>query len=81
MLLVGGRNDPAQVIEVFHLLCLRVLAADRQDWFVLKGGAHIRYFFESPRYSNHIDLDFYGRAAWKVGETVQKVLEGKTIER
>ncbi|HEX4127461.1 MAG TPA: nucleotidyl transferase AbiEii/AbiGii toxin family protein [Acidimicrobiales bacterium] len=72
-------ETPAQVIEVFHLLFLRVLASDRQDWFVLKGGANIRYFFESHRYSNDIDLDFHGREAWKVGETVEKVLGGRAL--
>ena len=73
-------RTPAQVIEVFHLLFLRVLASDRQDWFVLKGGANIRYFFDSERYSNDIDLDFYGREAWKVGETVNKILEGTVLK-
>lgn len=74
----------AQVIEMFHLLFLRALTANRQDWFVLKGGANLRYFFDSPRYSNDIDLDFVGREAWQVGQTVDGVLGGhalKTIAR
>ena len=70
----------AQVIEMFHLLFLRVLASDRSDWFFLKGGANIRYFFDSPRYSNDIDLDFGGREAWQVGETVDKILAGRALE-
>lgn len=69
-----------QVIEMFHLLFLRVLASDRSDWFVLKGGANIRYFFHSPRYSNDIDLDFSGREAWQVGEAVDKILAGRALE-
>ncbi len=70
----------AQTIEVFHLLFLRVLGAGQRDWFVLKGGANIRYFFDSPRYSNDIDLDFSGREAWKVGDTVGKILEGRALQ-
>lgn len=73
-------RTPAQVIEVFHLLFLRVLAAERQDWCVLKGGANIRYFFESPRYSNDIDLEFSGKEGWIVGSTIDKILQGRALE-
>ena len=62
-----------------HLLFLQVLTASRQDWFVLKGGANIRYFFGSDRYSNDIDLDIVEREAWWVGEAVDKVLDGKAL--
>lgn len=72
-------RTPAQVIEVFHLLFLRALTANRQDWFVLKGGANLRYFFDNPRYSNDIDLDFVGREAWQVGQTVDGVLGGHAL--
>lgn len=76
--MVTGRTQ-AQAIEVFHLLFLRVLAANRADWFVLKGGANIRYFFDSPRYSNDIDLDFTSRQPWQVGESVEKILHGRAL--
>jgi predicted nucleotidyltransferase component of viral defense system len=72
-------RNQAQVIEMFHLLFLRALASDRQDWFVLKGGANIRYFFGSPRYSNDIDLDFRGREAWQVVDTVSNLLAGAAL--
>jgi predicted nucleotidyltransferase component of viral defense system len=72
-------RSQAQIIEMFHLLFLRALTSDRQDWFVLKGGANIRYFFDSPRYSNDIDLDFHGREAWQVGQTVDMVLGGPAL--
>lgn len=47
-----------QQIEFFHLAFLEVLAK-RLDpsRYVLKGGANLRYFFDSPRYSEGIDLD------------------------
>jgi len=48
----------AQRIELFHLAFLEVLSKrldpSRQ---VLKGGANLRYFFGSVRYSEDIDLD------------------------
>jgi predicted nucleotidyltransferase component of viral defense system len=70
----------AQLIECFHLLLLRVLAPSRgQAWFVLKGGANLRYFFQSVRYSNDIDLDSIGKEAWQVDESVTKALEGSAL--
>ncbi len=72
-------RSQAQIIEIFHLLFLRVLAAGRADWFTLKGGANIRYFFASPRYSNDIDLDFVGREGWQVAKTVEQILVGPAL--
>ena len=57
-----ARRSDAQSIEIFHLLFLRVLAKGQANWFTLKDGANLRYFFGSPRYSNDIDLDFVGRS-------------------
>lgn len=74
-----ARSD-AEVIEIFHLLFLRVLGrAGRSDWFVLKGGANLRYFFASPRYSNDVDLDFFGRRSWQVAQAVESVLSGAAM--
>lgn len=74
-----GPRTQAQIIEIFHLLFLRVLASGRADWFTLKGGANLRYFFSSPRYSNDIDLDFASRAPWAVAESVESALGGKAM--
>ena len=48
----------AQRIELFHLAFLEVLSK-RLDpsRYVLKGGANLRYFFGSVRYSEDIDID------------------------
>jgi hypothetical protein len=48
----------AQRIEFFHLAFLEVLAK-RLDpsRYILKGGANLRYFFGSARYSEDIDID------------------------
>jgi predicted nucleotidyltransferase component of viral defense system len=75
---MNSRSD-AQSIEVFHLLFLQVLTTNAQNWFVLKGGANLRYFFGSVRYSNDIDLDYFGRPGWKVEQSVDAVLEGKAL--
>lgn len=47
-----------QRIELFHLAFLEVLAK-RLDpsRYILKGGANLRYFFDSVRYSEDIDID------------------------
>lgn len=48
----------AQRIELFHLAFLEMLSK-RLDLsrYVLKGGANLRYFFGSVRYSEDIDID------------------------
>jgi predicted nucleotidyltransferase component of viral defense system len=67
-------ND-APVIEFFHLTFLHVLQARvDQACYVVKGGANLRYFFESLRYSEDIDLDAVGIDPWKLEEKVDEVL-------
>src|SRR5229473_2023646 len=44
--------------EALHVLLLSRLSQElRPDAFVLKGGVNLRLFFDSPRYSEDIDLD------------------------
>lgn len=74
-----AQRTEAQIIEIFHLLFLRVVAAGNAEWFTLKGGANLRYFFASPRYSNDIDLDFAGRESWAVAKTIESALAGKAL--
>lgn len=73
------QRTQAQIIEIFHLLFLRVMAPGNAEWFTLKGGANLRYFFASPRYSNDIDLDFAGRESWAVAKAVESGLGGKAL--
>jgi predicted nucleotidyltransferase component of viral defense system len=75
---MNTRSD-AQAIEIFHLLFVQALTANASNWFVLKGGANLRYFFRSDRYSNDIDFDFFTKPDWSVGETVDKVLSGRAL--
>jgi hypothetical protein len=55
-----------QAIECFHVAFLAALRTKVQPArYVLKGGANLRYFFRSQRYSEDIDLDIVtqGRAS------------------
>jgi predicted nucleotidyltransferase component of viral defense system len=71
----------AQIVELFHLAFLQVLQARfDQSRYVLKGGANLRYFFDSVRYSEDIDLDIYGSASWTLAEKVDGILDSPTID-
>lgn len=69
------RLREAEVVELFHLAFLQVLQARLdQAGYVLKGGANLRYFFDSVRYSEDLDLDANGVEPWVLGEKVDGVL-------
>jgi predicted nucleotidyltransferase component of viral defense system len=77
---MNAQLSDAPAIELFHLAFLRVLQGRlNQDLYVLKGGANLRYFFESVRYSEDIDLDAHGIEVWKLEETVDGVLESPAL--
>src|SRR5215203_4412630 len=65
----------AQVVELFHVSFLEVLSK-RLDpsRYVLKGGANLRYFFGSIRYSEDIDLDLLGVPGWSLEKKVDDLL-------
>lgn len=77
---VVNKHSDAQLIEVFHLLFMQVLTSHSRDWFILKGGANLRYYFDSVRYSNDIDLDFYGKDGWHVEQVVDAALTGRALK-
>ena len=65
----------AQAIEFFHLAFLQVLQGRLdQANYVLKGGANLRYFFDSVRYSEDIDLDASGIEVGALEEKVDGAL-------
>jgi len=76
---MNERSD-AQIIEVFHLLFLQVLTSHSRDWFILKGGANLRYYFGSARYSNDIYLNYFGKDGWQVERAVDSALKGRALE-
>jgi hypothetical protein len=71
----------AQITELFHLAFLDVLSK-RLDpaRYVLKGGANLRYFFASARYSEDIDLDISGEAPWGLEDKVDAVLDSGALK-
>jgi predicted nucleotidyltransferase component of viral defense system len=69
----------AQAIECFHLAFVQTLTRRlNQQLYVLKGGANLRYFFDSHRYSEDIDFDAV-KEPWKLTEGVDDVLASPTI--
>jgi predicted nucleotidyltransferase component of viral defense system len=49
--------------------------------YVLKGGANLRYFFGSERYSEDIDLDLIRPVPWSFEEQVEGVLRSPALGR
>lgn len=73
---------PAQAIEFFHLAFLQVLQRRvDQRRYILKGGANLRYFFGSVRYSEDIDLDVAGVERWDLEEKIDGVLSSPALSK
>lgn len=71
----------APVIELFHLAFLQVLQARLdQARYVLKGGVNLRYFFDSVRYSEDIDLDAAEIEPWALEDKVDGVLASAAMD-
>ncbi len=70
----------AQSAEVFHLAFLTVVQVRlNQNRYVLKGGANLRYFHGSPRYSEDMDFDAVGIDRWKLEEKIDGVLGSRAL--
>ena len=64
-----------QATELFHVAFLDLLSKRLEvERYVLKGGANLRYFFDSVRYSQDIDLDVEGVPAWRLNEKIEALL-------
>jgi hypothetical protein len=64
-----------QVVELFHLHFIRLLCAGRdKDRFAIKGGCNLRFFFESVRYSDDLDLDVAALPVHKLQDKVSAIL-------
>jgi predicted nucleotidyltransferase component of viral defense system len=70
----------AEIIECFHLAFLTALT-QRVDpaSIALKGGANLRYFFGSVRYSEDIDFDVVLGADWKLRDQVNGILNSPAL--
>ncbi|MCX5643056.1 MAG: nucleotidyl transferase AbiEii/AbiGii toxin family protein [Candidatus Omnitrophica bacterium] len=66
---------PLQFREIFHLEFLRRFAREiKRGQYALKGGSNLRFFFNSVRYSEDMDLDINGIEVAILKETVLKIL-------
>jgi len=73
--------DSLQLREIFHLEFLRRLGMKLPvRSFALKGGANMRFFFGSPRYSEDIDLDVVHVEVSALKEAVMKILETQAFQ-
>lgn len=72
-----------QVIECFHLTFLNVLIqlGLGRDSYVLKGGANLRYYFKSFRYSEDIDFDVALGDKERLKARVNGAMRGDTLRR
>jgi hypothetical protein len=69
-------------VEMFHLAFVGLLGARLdKSLYAIKGGANLRFFFGSPRYSEDIDFDVRKIARGTLRTNVERVLGGPAIER
>ena len=66
----------SKAIECFHIAFLAALRTKvPPDRYVLKGGANLRYFYGSQRYSEDIDLDVAAQASPSLERQVDSALK------
>ncbi len=69
-----------QAVELFHLHFVRLLCSGpSKGSFAIKGGCNLRFFFESVRYSEDMDLDVAGLPVHALKEKVSAVLSGPAL--
>jgi len=69
-----------ETIECFHIAFSHRLASkvDR-NFFCLKGGCNLRFYFQSIRYSEDIDFDVHTISVDTLKKNVSKILDDKTF--
>ena len=69
-----------QLREIFHLVFLRALVRSIPlPTFAIKGGANLRFFFGSIRYSEDMDIDISGIEVLVLQEKTMTVLESSGL--
>ena len=73
--------NPLQLRELFHIEFLRWLARKvKVKYYALKGGVNLRFFFNSHRYSEDMDLDIYGVEVSTLKDIVMKILQTPSFQ-
>jgi hypothetical protein len=71
-----------QIREVFHFCFLnRLLKLSDPSIYVLKGGVNLRFFFNSPRYSEDMDIDVLAGSVETLKKNGYKILEEAAFRR
>ena len=71
-----------QLREVFHFCFLdRLLKISDPNMYVLKGGVNLRFFFNSPRYSEDMDLDVLAGSVSTLEKNGYKILQDAAFIR
>jgi len=69
-----------QIVELFHLHFVRLLCSGPdKDRFAVKGGCNLRFFFDSVRYSEDIDLDVTTLPVHTLKEKVTRIFAGPAL--
>lgn len=70
-----------QNIELFHLILVRALFAKGEDKgrIAIKGGCNLRFYFQSPRYSEDIDFDVLRIPKETLRNKVERVLKSPLV--
>lgn len=70
-----------QIVELFHLVFLRALFADVTDkrLLAIKGGINLRFFFQSVRYSEDLDLDVISMAKATLEKRFDRLLGSPAV--
>jgi hypothetical protein len=73
--------SPRQAVELFHLVFLRALVSkgDDKSLFALKGGCNLRFYFDSIRYSEDIDIDVVVVAKETLKNKVERLLASPLV--
>lgn len=71
-----------QIREVFHFCFLeRLLKLSDPSLYVLKGGVNLRFFFNSPRYSEDMDIDVVAGSVATLKKNGYKILQDAAFKR
>jgi predicted nucleotidyltransferase component of viral defense system len=71
-----------EIVEQFHLLFLEQLGRKLdQRLYALKGGCNLRFYFNSIRYSEDIDLDVQTIAPPTLQNKINQILRAETFQR
>ena len=71
-----------RIREVFHFCYLeRLLRLSDPGIFILKGGVNLRFFFNSPRYSEDMDIDVLAGSVATLKKNGYKILQDGAFKR